>query len=49
MALAGAIHALVLNYPDLTTQPWLMAMLGHATVAAAAAVGLQVAHRAGRG
>ena len=36
IVLAGALHTLVVNYPDWVDQPWLMALLGHATVAALA-------------
>ena len=38
VALAGLIHAVVWNYPDVVQQPWLMALLTHATLATLASL-----------
>jgi hypothetical protein len=38
VAMAGLIHALVWNYPDVVQQPWLMALLMHSTLATLASL-----------
>ncbi len=38
--LAGLVHALAINYPEVVTQRWLVPLLTHATAAIAAAIGL---------